>query len=365
MADALFDANIQHAVGLEQLKKSEVNKIVRMLNNEVLPEVVGNLDMRLKTIARTEFGLDVKPGQTARWKKLVKSNRELLTEGLRRLKKPLVKDLEELAKYEHDWQLKSLETFMPFNVQLNEVPVSLLRSLVVSRPFQGALLNDWWEGIASKHRTAIERQLRIGMVQGESIPELRRRIIGTSRAAFRDGTFAQLRRDVTATVRTAVNHVVNHAREETFKENEKYVKRVRYTATLDARTTDICASLDGREFEVNKGPRPPMHHQCRSTVIPVLEDLDRFKKYGFDIEKVPQGDRAAFGSAGRGPVNRRETYGTWLKKQPDAFQDKALGPRRAELFRSGKVPITRFVDEQYRPLTLKQIRQREGLPQKT
>ena len=50
------------------------------------------------------------------------------------------------------------------------------------------------------------------------------------------------------------------------------VTEYEYLATLDARTSEICAALDGRVFSVAKASAgvnyPPMHPNCRSTTIP-------------------------------------------------------------------------------------------------
>ena len=62
-----------------------------------------------------------------------------------------------------------------------------------------------------------------------------------------------------------------------------------------------------------------------------------------------------------GPVDGSETYGTWLKRQPVDFQNDMLGRTRAELFRNGKVPIDRFVDDLGKTITLKELAIKENL----
>ncbi|KYG90374.1 hypothetical protein A0U40_18230 [[Bacillus] sp. KCTC 13219] len=51
--------------------------------------------------------------------------------------------------------------------------------------------------------------------------------------------------------------------------------RYQFLATLDLRTSDICASLDGKKFATKDKQAgvncPPMHPNCRSTTIPVVE----------------------------------------------------------------------------------------------
>lgn len=55
----------------------------------------------------------------------------------------------------------------------------------------------------------------------------------------------------------------------------------RYIAVLDERTTDICRSLNEQVFEFGKGPVPPQHINCRSTIIPVESPTDKVPEFDF------------------------------------------------------------------------------------
>ena len=74
-------------------------------------------------------------------------------------------------------------------------------------------------------------------------------------------------------VRTESCYVANQAEMESYKECE--IEKYRFVATLDMRTSEICASLDGKEFPVDKQQPnvncPPMHPNCRSTTIAVFD----------------------------------------------------------------------------------------------
>ncbi len=91
-------------------------------------------------------------------------------------------------------------------------------------------------------------------------------------------------------------------------------------------------------------------HNCRSTVIPVVKEE-------FAIKGVT-GERPAVGDK-RGVVSAKSTYGGWLKKQSAEFQDEALGPERAFLFRNGGLRIDQYRDETGRTYTLKQLQRLE------
>jgi SPP1 gp7 family putative phage head morphogenesis protein len=166
------------------------------------------------------------------------------------------------------------------------------------------------------------------------------------------------RRQAATVVRTAVSHVVNQARELTYKTHKKVIKGVRWLSTLDGKTSDICISLDGQVFGIYEGPRPPAHHQCRSMTVPVIKS---WKELGINLKQAKPGTRASM----NGQVPAKMKYGEWLKTQPKSFQNEVLGRRKAELFRRGNVPVSRFIDNKLRPLTLRQLEAIEAHKLKT
>jgi len=93
---------------------------------------------------------------------------------------------------------------------------------------------------------------------------------------------------------------------------------------------------------------PPAHWNCRSTTIPII-------KPEFDMGAKIKGKRPSIGGTGVKQVSSRTTYGGWLKKQPTAFVDEALGVERSKLFRAGKFKIDAFTDPTGRVYTLLQL----------
>lgn len=86
-------------------------------------------------------------------------------------------------------------------------------------------------------------------------------------------------------VRTESAYVANAAQAKAY--GEAGIERYRFVATLDSRTCECCAALDGRVFELaNAKPGtnyPPMHPFCRSTTIAdfgddELKGLERLAK---------------------------------------------------------------------------------------
>lgn len=73
--------------------------------------------------------------------------------------------------------------------------------------------------------------------------------------------------------RTKTTEVMNKGRKEFFDKSDA-VEAYQYSALLDDRTSDVCAGLDGKIFEKNEAPIPPLHFNCRSLLIPITKYED-------------------------------------------------------------------------------------------
>lgn len=160
------------------------------------------------------------------------------------------------------------------------------------------------------------------------------------------------RRQLDAVVHTAVMHTSSIARNETYKHNDEVIDGWEWVATLDNKTSLVCAGNDGKVFPLNV-VLLPAHYNCRSADIPHIKD--EYKIPGFD------GDRPAIGADGVEHVGANKTYGGWLKTQPKEFIDEALGVERSKLFRSGKIKIDQFTDPTGRTYSLMELDRMYGL----
>lgn len=163
-------------------------------------------------------------------------------------------------------------------------------------------------------------------------------------------------REIATVVKTITNHTANVARVEVLKSNQDLVDGYRWISTLDSSTTLVCAGRDQKTWQTGAGPVPPAHYNCRSTIIPAV-------KQEFQKPIKSDGERPALGADGVEDINNRTSYGTWLKRQPSEFQDEALGPERAQLFRSGKVKMDEFTDPTGRVLTLRELESKSAVTQ--
>lgn len=98
-------------------------------------------------------------------------------------------------------------------------------------------------------------------------------------------------------VRTESAYVANAAQKSAY--SEAGIDRYRFVATLDSRTCECCAALDGKVFDLAKAKPgtnyPPMHPFCRSTTIADFGDEElaglerRAKDKDGNTVKVPAG----------------------------------------------------------------------------
>jgi SPP1 gp7 family putative phage head morphogenesis protein len=229
----------------------------------------------------------------------------------------------------------------------------------------GSTVAKSFRGIATDQAERFSQVVRNGLLTGETTPSIAKRLIGNLQFGEEAKTVRQLvaaggqatavaDNQVMALVRTSINQVANSASQQVYEANQDITKKYRYVATLDSRTSRICAALDGREFEYGKGPMPPQHFNCRSTTVPII-----------DPDILPPSTIAKRASAD-GPVPINTSYGQWLKDQPLKTQQDVLGPSKVPYFNrlvdkyGAKDAMAKLVRDDGSELTLDQLRKRYG-----
>jgi SPP1 gp7 family putative phage head morphogenesis protein len=229
----------------------------------------------------------------------------------------------------------------------------------------GEVLTKAFRGIAVDQAERFSQVVRNGLLTGETTPSIAKRLIGNLQFGEEAKTVRQLvaaggqatavaDNQVMALVRTSINQVANSASQQVYEANQDITKKYRYVATLDSRTSSICAALDGREFPYGKGPTPPQHFNCRSTTVPII-----------DPDILPPSTTAKRASAD-GPVPINTSYGQWLKDQPLKTQQDVLGPGKVPYFNllvdkyGARDAMAKLVRDDGAELTLDQLRKRYG-----
>jgi SPP1 gp7 family putative phage head morphogenesis protein len=368
---AIRDDLIVHQIQILRFTRSFSNGMVSLLNRAE-PELRSRLNARLERIAA--LGWDPGPATT---KRMIRTSKLIAD-----INRPTFKDINTLVRRELVG-LSIAETRFISELVVDNLPVIFdpalpsprdLRGIVFARPIDKRILRDWLGTYELGDRRRMMDQIRQGLVFGDTPTQISRRIFGTRALGGTDGVREITRRGAQTLAQTATAAITNGVRSEFFQANKRIIRREQYVATLDSRTTPICQSLDGQVFKVGEGPHPPIHINCRSIRVPVID--------GRKLGRRPANRATERQLRGlRGPARRRAVeklvgtvpgttnYTDFLNRSSAAFQDDVLGPARGRLFRSGGLTLDRFVDNSGTRLTLRQLYdtdpgafQRSGVP---
>lgn len=139
----------------------------------------------------------------------------------------------------------------------------------VFMPIEGEMFSDriWRnkEKLVGKLRSEIER----GMILGDSIDKMARRI----RRIFGSSAYESKR-----LMRTEMARCMSMAQDKIYRESG-VVKQILFDATLDQKTSYICQEHDGHLYDIESDyPKPPLHPNCRSCIVPVVDGWSPTKK---------------------------------------------------------------------------------------
>lgn len=332
LSDDILDETVRHAHYLERHKASVIKKIVAMMNNSNDEMYSMMYKARVEKLKRRDLD------------KLLVRLRKHIKAGYEPVIETLDSEIRDLAGHETRWQKKIIDGITPVELDWEAPSEEQIYAAAKARPFEGLLLQDWYNGLPDGHFRRVKSTIMQGYVEGQTTDEIVQQM--------QQFTQGRSRRAAETAARTALTHTSNVARNESYRRNRRVIKAVEWVATLDGRTTAVCRARDGKTWPVDEGPRPPAHPACRSTTIPVVKSL---RELGI---KADTKDIKTTRASMNGQVSSELNYDRWLRKQPKQFQEDVLGREKAKLFRAG-LKMDRFVDDGGREFTLKEIEQRE------
>ena len=346
MAASIFDQVTRRQVLLERYKAEELRRL-----DGFLRDMDRALRERLGRATVTDF-------QRGRIDTLLAEIERLMEAIQRPYQRDLFGRMDALAVHEAGMEARMLtlgtfEATLPAAAQIHAAVFSA--PLAARGAGGGMLLEPFVAKWAEADRERVIGAIRRGAFEGRTTDQIVRDVRGTKARNFEDGILAVNRRNARTVVHTAVQHVATLARMETMQANADILNGYEWSSTLDSRTSAVCQSLSGRVFELGKGPLPPAHPNCRSSIIPKVKS---FRELGIDLDDLPPGKQASM----HGPVDADLTYFAWLKQQPPSFVEEALGPTRARLFLDGGLSAEEFARLQlgrnFEPLTLEEMRRK-------
>lgn len=329
----LLERLTRHQIQIQRFGGSQVKKAL-----PILRQLARDLRQRIQAGGASEFAM-------GRMIELERDIQFIVAEATSGIQQAL--DLEDFATQEVQFTQRLLGASVAVGLGEGVTPEAI-RALVTRRQMRllsgdtikRVTIPQMFEEFSEAAGRDALRVVQAGVIEGRTQQQMARDVaqLVTTRS----------RRQAETVIRTATNGIGNVARDEVFQANADIIEGVKWISTLDGRTSAVCRSRDGELYPLNSGPRPPAHYGCRSVAAPQVREEYRIAALG---------ERASMD----GPVSNQVTYGGFLKRQSKEFQNDVLGPRRAELFRSGELRIDQFVDDMGRTLTLDELRQRYDL----
>lgn len=230
---------------------------------------------------------------------------------------------DELALYAATLEKRSLKGALEI---IDPSKISILETLR-KQMFHGAPMTAWVAEFVRNDLRRTVQEVNVGLTYGKSASSIVKSIVTNKQGK---GGIRQIsRRGLEMLVRSAVQYSISAGRDAVWNSNPKIVRRLLWVSVLDSKTSENCQFYDGKTFAVGKGPRPPAHINCRSTIVPLLQG-----------EKIPA----------------KYNWFDWLNDQPETVQREALGATRFRLWKEARVAPQKFLDAAGEQYTLDELK---------
>lgn len=134
-------------------------------------------------------------------------------------------------------------------------------------------------------------------------------LFGTKANKLNDGLLAKLARDGNSASNTVIQHIAANVNATVSK---SIWDQYQWVSILDSGTTEICRNRAWLIYAYGKGPVPPAHIGCRSTIVPVTA---------------------------RGPLSDMPSYEVWARAQSELFREDAFDGKPGKRY-AGSKPLT-------------------------
>ena len=238
----------------DKLLEKDINKIEKKLLKlfkDTRKEVLNELKIIYADIESTEYAkyridsLLMSIDNTL--DNLYKKNEEQITEGLKEIYKRFDK-----------------EASIDLGASFNTINENLIREAIKTNWSGLSFSERIWE---HRRRLAftIKGELTKGLTRGDSLQDMSRIIADKLNNSYSNAL---------RLVRTESCFIMNEATINNYKNNG--IKKYEFMAFLDKKTSPQCRELDGKIISVEEYKAglnfPPLHPNCRSCIVPVVED---------------------------------------------------------------------------------------------
>lgn len=295
----------------------------------------------------------------------------------------------ELAAAEVSWAEKVTKAMLPASEaeKIVEPSPARLDRIADNALGEGMTTRQYYDRLSADEAARVEAAIADGLANGDSIPEVAKRITGP------DGVLKITRNAAERMTRTITNALANAAKDAFYQQNADIIVGVEIVATLDGRTCPICAGLDRKRYKMGENhPALPIHFNCRCVLLPLtalsaaIPENRPMARADFMAEaekkyaaKFPGKDWAALAPSTKkryyyaamkeyerrtgqsayteapGAVSFKKYFTTYMTED----QRRAwLGPERYEIWKRGNLPLSDFIPPYPNPrLTVDALRE--------
>lgn len=313
-----------------------------------------------------------------RFEALVNQNRATIGESYKTLTADHQTFLENVAGLSAS---NTANGFRGLGIPLDTVALTTeqLKSLATNSLIEGAPSRAWWAKQQLNLQESFTQQIRMGYAGGETVDQMVQRIRGTATGVkhpylingqtkwyheFEGGIMDTGTRQAEALVRTSVQQISSDAKMMMFQQNRDILKGVQWVATLDGRTTLLCASRDSLLWDLDGNPighnlpflgGPPAHWGCRSTLVPVVKSFEEMGATpGIDqeyLDTLEPGTRASL----QGEVPETTTFDDWFQTLTEDKQRAYLGQTKFDIWQEKGLTMAQMANQFGNPLTITQL----------
>lgn len=189
---------------------------------------------------------------------------KLINQAYRKLQDNSEREIAELAKYEKKYNNLFLTSLIAIKLNKSrltnkEIKEEIANNKVIDLSFNKSL------NIQSIETTNLLNQIiKNNLGKGLSNKQITNKLLSVINAK---------QSQLNTLIRTTTANIITESNFKDFEDNKDFIKKLKYTAVLDNRTTDVCRQNNGKLFSIEKSKSMlPAHWNCRSFWVPVLDE---------------------------------------------------------------------------------------------
>ena len=286
-----------------------------------LDDIIGSTDAKvldtiLRKIGKTEP--DIKR-EMDRLSELMKALKDIRAESFETAKRTTLDASSHLVDISCDRERAMSEFYAKSGKFNRELTKKQQQKILDYQPIDGQSISQWFSSFQAADLQRLTQAVQSAAMDRLSLADVAKKIRGTKENGYTDGILNTSRSSAQTIARTIVNGVSNHARLETMLANADVIDGVKFLATLDGKTCPFCAVYDGKIWEENEYDqirRPPLHRNCRCTLIPYI-------KAGGELNNRPAAN-ADFDKLAEDSYNENAKQNGWKRRWSDLSQATRL-----------------------------------------